>query len=102
MSSKLEEVARAIAIAEHNWWHGKEEPKERLSLTLASVAIDVADKWEADERRRTCKHWNRVGTGSIGSDGSGWSTWYCQECGASYDSRSTAQAGEGRSSREEG
>lgn len=54
---------------------------------IAAAAIEALDNFRSAEKRRTCKHFNRTGTGSIGSDGSGWSTWFCQECGASYDSR---------------
>jgi len=53
----------------------------------ARDAIAALDNFRASEKRRTCKHHHRVGTGAVGSDGSGWSTWYCHECGASYDSR---------------
>jgi hypothetical protein len=53
----------------------------------ARDAIAALDTFRAAEKRRNCKHHNRYGTGCVGSDGSGWSTWFCQECGASYDSR---------------
>lgn len=54
---------------------------------LAAAAIEAMDAYRAEEKRRTCKHFNRTGTGCVGSDGFGWSTWHCSECGASYDSR---------------
>lgn len=54
---------------------------------LIYVIITASDAYRAEEKRKNCKHFNRTGTGSVGSDGSGWSTWYCSECGASYDSR---------------
>jgi len=54
----------------------------------ARDAIAALDTFRAAEKRRNCKHHGRYGTGCVGSDGSGWSTWFCQECGASYDSRS--------------
>ncbi len=53
----------------------------------AKDAITALDDFRAAERRKNCQHHMRIGTGCLGSDGSGWSTWFCQECGASYDSR---------------
>lgn len=47
---------------------------------------------QAEEKRKNCKHYSRIGSGCTGSDGIGWSTWYCQECGASYDSRAISPA----------
>jgi hypothetical protein len=85
MSEMIEQVARAIA---------KTIPGRAIEITpwtmiAASAAIEAADAYRAEEKRRSCKHERRIGTGCVGSDGSGWSTWYCQECGASYDSRAT-------------
>ena len=56
----------------------------------AKEAIQALDTFRAAEKRRNCKHHSCVGTGYLGSDGSGWNTWFCQECGASYDSRTPA------------
>lgn len=53
----------------------------------AREAIAALDRHRAAEKHKNCKHYNKVGTGSIGSDGCGWSTWFCNECGTSYDSR---------------
>jgi hypothetical protein len=53
----------------------------------ARDAIQALDSFRDAEKRKNCKHYARIGTGCAGSDGSGWSTWFCQECGASYDSR---------------
>jgi hypothetical protein len=39
---------------------------------------------QAEEKRKNCKHFGRIGSGSIGSDGSSSTHWYCPDCGASY------------------
>jgi hypothetical protein len=85
--SEIEQVARALLA--HQVDTGQCDPD--ISWTSfegeARAAIRALDAFRAEEKRRTCKHLNRTGTGSLGSNGFGWSTWYCQECGASYDSR---------------
>ncbi len=49
------------------------------SMTAAIVEYEAAN---AQERRKTCKHPRQTGSGSISSDGSGSSTWFCPDCGA--------------------
>lgn len=39
--SKFEEVVKAIAIAEHQWWNSDEEPTNSLAETLARAAIEA-------------------------------------------------------------
>lgn len=76
-------------FADH-YWDTFEADKD-----LVMKHIDAVLALEAAEKRKNCKHFNRTGTGCVGSDGSGWSTWHCSECGASYDSRaSTVQTGD--------
>lgn len=36
-----------------------------------------------EEKRRNCRHFNRQGSGTVGSDGSSKWSWYCADCGAS-------------------
>jgi hypothetical protein len=58
----------------------------------ARDAIQALDIFRAAEKRRNCKHSSRYGMGCTGIDGAGWSTWFCSECGASYDSRAAVQS----------
>lgn len=46
------------------------------------IARDVLDAIEA-HRRATCQHPRKQGQGTLSSDGSSHSTWYCPDCFAS-------------------
>jgi hypothetical protein len=60
---------------------------------LASAAIAALDGFRELHKRKNCKHHHRVGTACLGGDGQGWSTWFCPECGESYDSRQPVTQG---------
>lgn len=54
--------------------------------SVARAAISALDAYRAEEKRKNCKHPRRIGGGAVGESGS-YSYWLCQDCGASYDSR---------------
>ncbi len=58
----------------------------------ARDAIAALDNFRAAEKRKNCKHTNKRGSGSIGSDGSSKTYWYCMECGTSYNEETPARA----------
>jgi hypothetical protein len=89
MTEIIEHVALAIQeAAEGPPGDFDQDRPHPAYVKAAGVAIDTVDAFRYAEKRKNCKHISRQGTGSISSDGFGWSTWYCAECGASYDSRS--------------
>ena len=48
-------------------------------------ALDAASGAALLEKRKTCRHHNSFGTGSMGSDGSGHYRWFCQDCFESFE-----------------
>jgi hypothetical protein len=63
---------------------------EKAGVILAGVnpgraAIAAADKWDAEEKARTCTHPLAMGAASMGPDG--YTMWRCPDCGASFDDR---------------
>ena len=40
--------------------------------------------------KENCKHPNRIGTGMLCSSGASRMSWYCRDCGASYEYESPA------------
>lgn len=59
------------------------QPLDRIWRDLAETAILVFDQERANEKRRTCQHPNKRGSGMIGSDGSSRTEWWCPDCGKS-------------------
>lgn len=86
--SEIEHVAKAMADAVAMNY----DNNEAIFTLYARTAIASLDALRTAEKRKNCKHHNRTGTGYAGGDGTGWTTWYCQSCGASYDSRSNTPA----------
>jgi hypothetical protein len=83
--TEIERVAQAIqAKCVERGYRGCPAP---LVHHVAGAAIEAVNAYRAEEKRKNCKHFNRIGNGYAGSDGSSWSAWSCQSCGASYDSR---------------
>jgi hypothetical protein len=54
------------------------------------AALDAAEAENAEERRENCKHTNKFGSGSVSSDGSWHISWYCRDCGRSYEASTPA------------
>src|SRR4051812_28250329 len=50
---------------------------------MAAAALEAAERIKDAERIANCKHPRRTGTGGISSDGSGYSQWFCPDCGKS-------------------
>lgn len=82
--SEVDVVAKAIDEAVQKWQPGSSQPIKGMAAQAAIAALDI---YRAEEKRKNCKHPSKFGTGSVGGDGTIWSTWYCRDCGASYDSR---------------
>jgi transposase-like protein len=51
----------------------------------ARDAIAAYEAFQAAERRRTCKHPRRMGSGSVSSDGSSSGHYYCPDCHQSWN-----------------
>jgi len=67
---------------------GHTKPDYRSIRKLGECAREIARFVDAEldrDVRENCKHpmEMRMGSGSIGSDGSSKSTWFCRKCGAS-------------------
>lgn len=61
-----------------HYWDSFEGDKD-LVLKHVNAVLDLHEA----NMRKNCKHFNRIGNGSAGSDGSGSYSWYCPACGAS-------------------
>jgi len=86
--TETEQVAAAISAADAEWQDTPGTPITSWSETLARAAINALDAYRVEQKRKKCKHWNRIGNGVCSSVGSSsWTYWYCQDCGASFDSR---------------
>jgi hypothetical protein len=88
--TKEEAVARAVfavargGLPDESWT----DLQRQLMLADARAAIAAADKWDADEKARTCTHPLAMGAASMGPDG--YTMWRCPDCGASFDDRKPA------------
>lgn len=49
----------------------------------AKEAIAIIDAYKTAEKRKNCRHYSKVGSGSLCSDGSSSYHWFCAECGTS-------------------
>lgn len=91
--AQIEAAAKALSVARgypEDWWD--RSPMNQTGFLLeAKAALLAANEVMEQERKRNCIHLRRTGTGSLGSNGLGWSTWYCYDCGASYDSRMSSE-----------
>lgn len=53
----------------------------------ARDAITAYEAFKDAERKASCKHWHKIGNGSLGSDGSSSMDWYCPDCHSSGSSK---------------
>jgi hypothetical protein len=86
--SEIERVAWAIVHATFDEDEARGISGELLRVTyipLARAAIEALDGYRAEEKRRTCMHYRKTGSGGTGPQA--WFTWRCPDCGESYDSR---------------
>jgi len=99
--TKTERVAKAIYEShkfKRSWEHPRTQEIWRAVCMMEASAVMatmmtheemVAELRRVDYRvsspidQKTCPHTDQVGSGNLGSDGSGSSTWYCRDCGAS-------------------
>lgn len=51
--------------------------------TAAVEILRAAESVRLDDKKKSCRHYNKIGNGSLSSDGSSSYTWFCAECGAS-------------------
>jgi hypothetical protein len=88
--SKEEAVARAVFAASRGGlpYEAWTDFQRQVMLAEARAAIAAADKWEAEEKARTCTHPLAMGAASMGPDG--YTMWRCPDCGASFDDRKPA------------
>lgn len=56
------------------------QPLARIWDELAAVSIETIDAERLAERRRTCRHLDRLGSGWIKSDGASEMSWHCPDC----------------------
>lgn len=80
--TEIECVARALSL-----WQFATEACWEDQTEMARCVIVELDDYRAAEKRKNCKHHSATGNGCVNGDGTGWNTWYCKECGTSYDSR---------------
>lgn len=78
--SEIEIVAKALSV-----WQFETEAAWEDQTDMARAAIVALDKHRAEEKRKNCKHFHRIGAGSLSAAGTTYS-WHCPECGASYAS----------------
>jgi hypothetical protein len=90
--TKEEAVAKAIYEGRNGaackFWKLITEAHKAPYLADARAAIAAADKWDAEEKARTCTHPLAMGAASMGPDG--YTMWRCPDCGASFDDRKPA------------
>jgi hypothetical protein len=80
MASKGEIEAAALAMLDLEG--GYIEPWRNI----ARAGLEAAERVRAEEKRASCQHLRKVGSGYVGSDGSGRNVWHCPECGAHHES----------------
>lgn len=55
-------------------------------MTHDEMALELRNAgWRVEEplTQANCRHPNKMGSGGVSADGSGFSTWHCGACGAS-------------------
>lgn len=62
---------------------------------IIKVVIATVDSHRSEQKRKNCRHFNRLGNGSLSSDGSSSFSWFCPECGSSGNSESSRPHGAG-------
>jgi transposase-like protein len=91
--SEAEAVGRAMAEAAGFCWdHCAQDQWKRD----AEAGIRALDTYRAEQKRKTCKHNNRTGSGMVGSSGLSWTYWQCPDCGTTFDSRKSSPASQER------
>lgn len=60
------------------------KPLQSVWPQLAKAALEAAERARDAERRRHCKHLNKMGDGWVSSDGKSGGSWRCTDCGVSH------------------
>jgi hypothetical protein len=79
---QIEAAAEAIRETMNNMY-GCEPLDLDDRYQIARSALTAAEARRETEQRENCKHPNRTTSGTICSDGSGKSDWFCPACGQS-------------------
>lgn len=83
MTPDLDELLADITKAQHQpgmnaWWQDVLKRAHRAIIDLRkAVPVPIT--------KENCNHPRRIGNGSLSSDGSSKTSWYCPDCHASYE-----------------
>ncbi len=99
MSSKAE-IDAVARILSKGCWDGCEDDGEIAPCTYppcpcrttAAIILATAEVIRGEEKKKTCRHDSKRGTGMVSTDGASRYDWYCPECGTSGHSETPARA----------
>lgn len=78
------EVDAALKAWAAEWCADDHEPND---FTAMRAALEAAEYVRQADLFKNCRHPRKSGSGSVSSDGSSHSTWFCPDCGAHGESR---------------